>query len=201
MPYFILSLGLCFAVIAPGWAIDQMDAGDPHVLGAVGCKDSATPGKLPPNTDCAILLHKNFDVLPPGPLAWRFENFSTTEAARRVATPASAVVEAEGKVWLITLAAKGGHTKGATFVSETELLPPIPSGPSYEIVVSEARLGSEAKVMVHKHSGPETWFLLTGEQCVGSRRQRSKPGFEQETCWVTGNPEAIPEVLVKSRYR
>ncbi len=33
-------------------------------------------------------------------------------------------------------------------------------------MVSEANLGSEAKVMTHKHSGPETWFLLTGEQCV-----------------------------------
>jgi hypothetical protein len=143
-----------------------MDAGDPHVHGAVACKDSATPGKLPPNTDCAVLLHKNFDVLPPGPLVWRFENFSTTEAASRVSTPASAVVEAGGKVWLISLAAKGGHTKGATFVAETELLPTIPPAPSYEIVVSESRLGPEAKVMVHKHSGPETWFLLTGEQCV-----------------------------------
>jgi hypothetical protein len=75
-------------------------------------------------------------------------------------------VEAGGKVWLLTLAAKGLRTKGATFVTETEVLPPIPAGPSYEIVVSEADLGPEAKVMTHKHSGPETWFLLTGEQCV-----------------------------------
>lgn len=127
---FILRLGLCFAVIAGGSAIAQMSAGDPHMAGAVGCNDSATPGKLPPNTDCAILLHKNFDLLPPGPLVWRFENLSTTQAARRGATPASVVVEAGGKVWLITLAAKGGRTERATFVSETELLPPIPSGPS-----------------------------------------------------------------------
>jgi quercetin dioxygenase-like cupin family protein len=75
-------------------------------------------------------------------------------------------VEAGGKVWLLTLAAKGGHSEGATFVAETALLPPIPSGPSYEIVVSEADIGPEAKVMTHKHSGPETWFLLTGEQCL-----------------------------------
>jgi quercetin dioxygenase-like cupin family protein len=166
MTRFILSLGLCLAVIAPGSAVAQMNAGDPHVPGAVGCTDSPTPGRRPPDRDCAILLHKNFATLPDGLLVWRFENFPTTEAARGASTPASVVVEAGGKVWLITLAAKGGRTQGATFVAESDLLPPIPSGPSYEIVVSEANLGPAAKVMAHTHSGPETWFLLTGEQCV-----------------------------------
>jgi quercetin dioxygenase-like cupin family protein len=111
-------------------------------------------------------VHKNFSTLPPGPLVWRFENLSTTAAAQAAATPASAVVEAAGKVWLLTLAAKGGRSKGGTFVAETELLPTIPAGPSYEIVAAEADLGPQANVMTHKHSGPETWFLLTGEQCL-----------------------------------
>lgn len=166
MSRLILFLGLCFALPATGSAIAQMNAGGPHAHGAVMCNDSATPGRLPPNTDCAILLHKNFDTLPPGPLVWRFENLSTIEAAHRISTPTSVVVEAGSKVWLITLAAKGGHSEGATFVTETKLLPPIPHGRSYEIIVSEANIGAEARVMTHKHSGPETWFLLTGEQCV-----------------------------------
>jgi quercetin dioxygenase-like cupin family protein len=166
MPRFMLPLAFWFAVIVPGSSLAQMDAGDPHVAGAVACADSPTPGKRPPNLDCAVLLHKNFDVLPPGPLVWRFENFATTEAAHGASTPASAVVEAVGKVWLITLAAKGGRSKGATFVAETELLPPIPRGPNYEIIVSQANIGPGAKVMTHKHSGPETWYLLTGEQCL-----------------------------------
>jgi hypothetical protein len=122
MPRFILSLGLCFVVIAPSSAIAQMNPGNPHVLGAVGCDDSPTPGKRPPNTDCAVLVHKNFDALPPAPLVWRFENFPTTQAALGASTPVSAVVEAGGKVWLLTLAARGGRSKGATFVAETELL-------------------------------------------------------------------------------
>jgi hypothetical protein len=166
MKNLVLSACICSTLLSSVSALAQMTGGDPHVPGAVGCGDSPTPGKRPPNTDCAILVHKNFDALPPGPLVWRFENFPTTDAAQRASTPASAVVEAGGKVWLLTLAAKGVHSEGATFVAETELLPPIPSGPSYEIVVSEANLGPEAKVMTHTHSGPETWFLLTGEQCV-----------------------------------
>jgi uncharacterized protein (TIGR02246 family) len=132
----------------------------------VGCADSPTPGKRPPDADCAVLLKKQVPSLPPGPLVWRFENFPTTEAAHGAETPASVVVEAAGKVWLLTLASKGGHSKGGTLIAETEKLPPIPTGAGYEIVAYEADLGPDAKVMTHKHSGPETWYLLSGEQCL-----------------------------------
>jgi quercetin dioxygenase-like cupin family protein len=166
MSRFALQLGLCFFAIAPCSALAQVNPGDPHMLGVVACTDSPTPGKRPPNVDCAVLLHKSFDRLPPGPLVWRFENYSKLNEARRASTPASVVVEAVGKVWLITLAAKGTRSKEATFVTDTDELPPIPPGSSYEIVVSQANLAPGANVMTHKHSGPETWFLLTGEQCV-----------------------------------
>ena len=172
MKSLVLSACICSTLLSSVPALAQMTGGNPHVLGAVGCDDSPTPGKLPPNTKCAVLAHKNFDALPPGPLVWRFENVPTMDAAQRASTPASAVAEAGGKVSLLTLAAKGGRSKGATFVAETEVIPPIPSGPSYEIVVSEANLGPEAKVMTHKHSGPETWFLLTGNSALSCRIER-----------------------------
>jgi hypothetical protein len=167
MKNFVISACICSTLLSSVPALAQMNPGNPHVPGAVGCDDSPTPGKRPPNADCAVLVHKNFDALPPGPLVWLFENFPTIEDAQRLATPASVVVEAAGKVWLITLTKRAGRIpRPPSFVAETELLPPIPPGTSYEIVVAEADLGPEAKVMTHKHSGPETWFLLTGEQCV-----------------------------------
>lgn len=166
MPRFLLSACICFAAIVPGSAFAQMNPSDLHEHGAVACDESPTPGKRPPNVDCAILVRKKFSSLLPGPLVWRFENFPTTKAAQDAGTPASVVVEAAGKVWLLTLASKGGRSKAGMLVAETEPLPAIPPGPSYEIVVAEADLGPEADVMVHKHSGPETWYLLSGEQCL-----------------------------------
>jgi quercetin dioxygenase-like cupin family protein len=166
MPRLLLPACICLTLIAPGWAFAQTNAPDGHEHGAVACNESPTPGKRPSNMDCALLVRGKFSVLPPGPLVWRFENFPTNEAAQRAATPASAVVEATGKVWLLTLSSKGGRSKGGTFVTETDQLPSIPSGPSYEMVVYEADLGPEANVPVHTHSGPETWYLLTGEQCL-----------------------------------
>ncbi len=73
---------------------------------------------------------------------------------------------------------KGGYSKGGTLVAETDPLPPIPSAIRYEIVVAEADLGPEANVMTHKHSGPETWYLLTGEQCLElpDRAMRARAG-------------------------
>ena len=166
MQRFLLSACVCGTLIAPSAALAQVKPSDIHEHGAVACIESPTPGKRPLSADCALLLQKKFSSLPPGPLVWRFENFSRVEAAQKASTPASVVVEAAGKVWLLTLATKGGRTKGGTLAAETELLPPIPPGPSYEIVVAEADLGPDANVMTHKHSGPETWYLLSGEQCL-----------------------------------
>jgi mannose-6-phosphate isomerase-like protein (cupin superfamily) len=44
----------------------------------------------------------------------------------------------------------------------------IPSAGSYEMIVSEADIGSEINSLPlqHKHSGPEVWYLFSGEQCV-----------------------------------
>ena len=166
MPRYLLPAYICFAIIGSGSALAQVNPSDIHEHGAVACIESPTPGKRPPNAECALLLQKKLSSLPAGPLVWRFENFPTTKAAQDAGTPASVVVEAAGKVWLLTLASKGSRSKGGTLVAETEPLPPIPPGPSYEIVVAEADLGPEANVPTHKHSGPETWYLLSGEQCV-----------------------------------
>jgi quercetin dioxygenase-like cupin family protein len=166
MPRLLVSGCLSGVLTASGAALAQVKPSDIHEHGAVACIESPTPGKRPSTADCAILLQKKFSSLPPGPLVWRFENFPTVKAAQGASTAASVVVEAAGKVWLLTLAEKGGRSNSGTFVAETELFPPIPPGPSYNIVVAEADLGPEANVMTHKHSGPETWYLLSGEQCL-----------------------------------
>ena len=163
-PVFSACVGL--AIIAPGFLSSQENPASVGQHAAVECIESPTPGRRPVGTDCAILSHKQFSPLPPGQLVWRFENFPTTKAAQDASTPSSVVLETAGRVWLITLAAKGSRSTGATFVAETAPIPLIPRGPSYEIVAAEADLSPTANVMTHKHSGPETWYLLSGEQCL-----------------------------------
>ena len=112
MPRLLLSRCVSVMLIALSAARAPVKPSDIYEHGAVTCIESPTPGKRPPSADCAILLQKKFSSLPPGPLVWRFENFPTVKAAQHASTQASVVVEAAGKVWLLTLAAKGGRSNG-----------------------------------------------------------------------------------------
>jgi hypothetical protein len=75
MKSLVLSACICSTLLSSVPTIAQMSPGNPHVLGAVGCDDSPTPGKRPPNTECAVLVHKNFDTLPPRSLSLALREF------------------------------------------------------------------------------------------------------------------------------
>jgi hypothetical protein len=130
------------------------------------------------------LAVKPFRILPEGVLYLRFENFPTTNAAQRTATPTSAVVEWAGKIWLITLGQRGQRSSGGTFVAEIGPVPPVPRAASYVLDVNEADFGADMKAQVarqvHTHPGPEIFYLLTGEQCLetpkGAMRARAGQG-------------------------
>ena len=163
---------VCLALMALrpiGAAAQRIGQGQP-VHSLVACEDSPTAGVRPPTSPCAVLAHTQFDLLPRGPLVLRFETFPTLEAARLVSGPASAVVGAAGKTWLITLATQGERSPGGRFVTEIGPVPALPSASHYEMRVSEADFGPdlnrEIANAVHTHSGPEFWYLLTGAQCL-----------------------------------
>ena len=170
-----------------------------HEHSAVPCGDSPIPGRRPANWDCAILARRQFSSLPAEAVVLRVESFPAREAAEPVATPASIVVEAAGKVWLLTFARKGERSQGGQFVTEIGPLP-IPSAPSYEMVVAEADFGSDVNALPlqHKHSGPEIWYVFTGEQCVElpDRLVRARAG---EGAFVPGDTPMTLKIMGKSK--
>ena len=131
------------------------------------------------------LAVKPFTTLPQGVLFLRLENFSTTKAAQDAATPASALVEWAGKIWLLTLGPQGERSSAGTPVAEIGPVPDVPPAASYVLDVNEADFGPEMKArvaqQVHTHPGPEIFYLLTGEQCVetpnGTTRARAGEGM------------------------
>ena len=131
------------------------------------------------------LAVKPFTRLPKGVLFLRLENFSTAKAAQDAATPASAVVEWAGRIWLLTLGPKSVRSSGGTLVAEIGPVPEVPPAPSYVLDVNEADFGPEMKAavaqQVHTHPGPEIFYLLTGEQCLetpnGATRARAGEGM------------------------
>jgi hypothetical protein len=134
---------------------------------------------------CAVLARAKFDIVPRGPVVLRFETFQTSDAARRASQPASAVIRAGGKTWLITLAARGERSRGGRFVTEIGPVPALTPASHYEMRVSEADFGPDLNPQisnaVHTHSGPEFWYVLTGAQCLetpaGPVRARAGTGM------------------------
>jgi mannose-6-phosphate isomerase-like protein (cupin superfamily) len=131
------------------------------------------------------LAVKPFRTLPKGVLFLRFEKFSTTDAAHRKETSASAVVEWAEQVWLLTLGPKGERSRGGTFVAEIGPVPAVPPATRYVLDVNAAEFGPDMRAevarQVHTHPGPEIFYLLTGEQCLetpnGTTRARAGEGL------------------------
>lgn len=107
------------------------------------------------------LAEKKLEQLPTGPLYWRIENFPTLAQAQAAAGPTSLAAEADGKVWLFTLGAKGGATAGGRKVAEIGPIPRI-AAPLYLLRVNSATGPAGAKTRVHSHPGSETFYVLSG---------------------------------------
>lgn len=107
------------------------------------------------------VVEKKLKELPGGPLHWRLENFATLAEAQAAEGPTSLSAEIAGKIWLFTLAAKGGATPGAAKVAEIGPVPVI-QAPEYLLRVNRAGGPPGAKTPVHTHPGSEAFFVLTG---------------------------------------
>jgi hypothetical protein len=119
---------------------------------------------------CAAIAHVHLAKLPTGKLYLRIEALPSLAAARSKVTPASVVVEAVGKVWLLTVSAKGEHSSAGTLAAEIGPIPALPSAESYTFDVSEAAFEEDMRPAVsravHTHPGPEIFYLFTGHQCL-----------------------------------
>ena len=106
---------------------------------------------------------------PVGQLAsfafWHLDTYPTQTAAEKAKTAAGVVVEALGKVWLLTIGPSGWRAAGGTRVAEIGPLPTV-AGRSYTAQFMEAVFKPGMKSAVHRHSGPEAWYTVSGETCL-----------------------------------
>jgi hypothetical protein len=127
------------------------------------------------------LTEKKVDTLPPGPLFWRIENFSSLAQAQGAANAWSLVAEADGKVWLFTLGPAGGSSAGGLKVGEVGPIPRVDAR-QYLLRINEASGPPGSVTPVHSHPGNEAFFVLAGEQTIR--------GAEGSMRVKAGQPEA-----------
>jgi quercetin dioxygenase-like cupin family protein len=120
------------------------------------------------------VAQKKIKQLPAGPLYWRVENFPTfadakaavgpdgwNPAAVRYETTTSLIAEVAGKVWVVTLGAKGASTPGGTKVAEVGPVPVI-TAPEYLLRLNYGSGPPGAKTPVHSHPGSESFYVVAG---------------------------------------
>lgn len=111
------------------------------------------------------LAEKKVTELPPGPLFWRIENFTTLGDAQAAAGPWALAAESAGKAWLFTLGPTGGASAGGAKVAEVGPIARI-AAPQYLLRINQASGAPGSVTPVHSHPGSEAFFVLSGEQSI-----------------------------------
>src|SRR5262245_44845280 len=99
------------------------------------------------------------------PQYWYIDRFGSRQAAQKLQGPRSGVIEAAGQVWLFTIGPTGWQPAGGERVAAVGPLE-VSKTAEYTAMYMEAVFMSGMQSRVHRHPGPEAWYVLEGEQCL-----------------------------------
>jgi quercetin dioxygenase-like cupin family protein len=114
---------------------------------------------------CWILASKPLGVLPDRPIFWTLDVYPDRETAQSAAENGSTVLEALGKIWLLTVGDKPGPPSKGKRVTQIGPLPLKPTE-DYTAQYRESIMRPGAVSRTHVHSGPEAFYTETGETCL-----------------------------------
>jgi quercetin dioxygenase-like cupin family protein len=113
---------------------------------------------------CYFSAAESLGVAPNQPLFWHLYTYRS-RAAAEAARHRGIVVESLGKVWVYTIAGAEWRPDAGERVAVVGPLPVTP-GKRYTARYMEAVFLPGMKTRVHRHSGPEAWYVLSGAQCL-----------------------------------
>jgi len=114
---------------------------------------------------CYMAGAEQIGVAPETPLYWHLYAYPTRAAAETARRARGTVAEAHGRVWLFTIADQAWQPSGGERIAVVGPLPLTP-GRVYAAHYIEGVVPPEARTPVHRHPGPEAWFVLEGAQCL-----------------------------------
>lgn len=116
---------------------------------------------------CYILATEAIEHLPEAPLFWHLYTYPALQEAKQAQQKlGGTVAESFGKVWLFKIAAATWRPEDGERVA---VIGPLEVSPDkryearyLEAVIPPGRPGTP----VHRHPGPEAWYVLSGAQCM-----------------------------------
>jgi quercetin dioxygenase-like cupin family protein len=114
---------------------------------------------------CYVLAREPLGELSKAPVYWHLYEYPSRAAADSAKGKQGTVIESYGKVWLLNVGEAAWSAAGGKKVARVGPLP-VEHGGSYTAVYMEATFMPGMKSQVHRHPGPEAWYVLKGEQCL-----------------------------------
>ena len=137
-------------------------------------------------TGCYLVATSPLGVLPDVALFWHLYQFQNRAQAEAAAQRRSTVVESLGHVWLYTIAEEGWKPTAGERVAVIGPLP-VAKGTSYVARYMEAVFAPGMQTAVHRHSGPEAWYVVSGSQCLETP-DRTMIAAAGESAVIAGGP-------------
>lgn len=128
---------------------------------------------------CWILASKPLGKLPNQPVFWTLDVFRDRTSAQAAAISGSTVLDALGRVWLLTVGERSATPIRGMRITQVGPLP-VKKDEDYTAQYRESIMIPGAVSRTHVHSGPEAFYTDTGETCVEttSGKQVSRPGHD-----------------------
>lgn len=114
---------------------------------------------------CFLVASVPVDSLPAGAVFWHVYNYSTRQAAESARRASGTVVESFGRVWLYTIADSSWRPASGTRVAVIGPLP-VDHHARYTARYLETVTIRGMQSLIHRHAGPEAWYMLSGTQCL-----------------------------------
>lgn len=147
---------------------------------------------------CYVAATESLGALPQDPLFWHLYVYPTRAAAAAAKGVRATVVESFGKVWLYTIAGSEWRASSGERVATIGPLP-ISTGRQYTARYMEAVFPPGMQSAIHRHSGPEAWYLLSGTQCLETPEGIAVARAGEGAVVREGPPMALSSVGMETR--
>jgi quercetin dioxygenase-like cupin family protein len=115
---------------------------------------------------CWILVDQPVGAIEEKEIFWHLDVYPNRAGAEKAKGPRGTVVEALGRVWLLSVEPTGWRPslKGERIAEIGPLQ--VTAGERYSALFMETVFAPGMNSQIHIHSGPETWYTEAGETCL-----------------------------------